>query len=198
MSARAASSVDEIIVDPKPATKRRSASEETQALLGLSEVMARAPERALQRLAETAMKLTQAGSAGISLEDTHEGEPVYRWVVVAGEFGPYLHATMPRDFSPCGTVVARGKTLVMRDLVRFFPYAADFSAPLHAALLSPYGRGGRLVGTVWVVKHGPRSDFSHEDVRIVEQMTTFSSSILDALQMRNEREKLASSRTDQG
>ena len=183
-------SIDELIVQPVPSTRRRSASEETQALLGLSEVMARAPERALQRLAETAMKLTQADSAGISLEDTHEGEPVFRWVVVAGEFSRYLQATMPRDFSPCGTVIGRGKTLVLRDLVRFFPYAADFHLPLHTALLTPYGRGGKSVGTVWVVKHHARTEFSSEDVRTVEQMTTFSTSILDALQMRSARDKL--------
>jgi hypothetical protein len=181
-------SVDDIIVEPKPSTKRRSASEQTHALLGLSEVMAHAPERAVQRLVETAMKLTEADSAGISLEDTHESQPVFRWVAVAGELTRYLHATMPRDFSPCGTVVARGKTLVMRDLVRFFPYAADFHVPLHISLLTPYGRRGKLVGTVWMVNHDARKEFGSEDVRIVEQMTTFSTAILDSVQMRSGRE----------
>jgi GAF domain-containing protein len=180
-------SVDDIIVEPAPSTKRRSASEETQALIGLSQVMAHAPGHAVQRLVETAMQLTEADSAGISLEDMHEGEPVYRWVAAAGEFTRYLHATMPRDFSPCGAVVARGKTLVMRDLVRFYPYAADFHLPLHGALLAPYGRGGRLVGTVWLLNHDARKEFGSDDVRVVEQMTTFSTSILDALQMRSGR-----------
>ena len=182
-------SVDDIIVEPRPTTKRRRASEETQALLGLSQVMAHAPEHAVQRLVETAMQLTEADSAGISLEDTHEGQPVFRWVAAAGEFSRYLHATMPRDFSPCGIVVTRGKTLVMRDLVRFYPYAADFHLPLHSAMLTPYGRGGKLVGTVWVLNHDARKEFDTDDVRVVGQMTTFATSILDALQMRGGRGK---------
>jgi hypothetical protein len=78
---------------------------------------------------------------------------------------------------------------VMRDLVRFFPYAADFHLPLKTALLTPYGRGGKLVGTVWIVNHDARKDFNSDDVRIVEQMTTFSTSILDAVQMRSGRSK---------
>ena len=79
----------------------------------------------------------------------------------------------------------------MRDPVRFFPYAADFHLPLHTALLTPYGRGGKLVGTVWVVHHDPGKQFSTDDVRIVEQMTTFATSILDALQTRRRRHKPA-------
>jgi GAF domain-containing protein len=189
MSQNPVSCVDDIIVEPKPSKARRSASEETQALLGLSEVMAHAPDHAVQRLVQAAMKLTGGDSAGISLEDELEGQPVFRWVAVAGEFSRYLHATMPREFSPCNTVVSRGKTLVMRDLVRFFPYAADFHLPLQTALLTPYGRGGKLVGTVWIVSHDARKEFSSDDVRTVEKMTTFSTSILDVLQTRGARNK---------
>ena len=187
-----AQSVDEVIVQPGVPARRSKASDETQALLGLSEVMAKAPERALQRLVESAMRLTGAESAGVSLEDTYDGQPVFRWVAVTGEFSRYAQATMPRHFSPCGTVVDRGETLVMRDPVRFFPYAADFHVPLRSALLTPFGRRGRRVGTVWVVSHDPRKDFSTDDVRIVEQMTTFSTSILDALQVRSGKEKARS------
>jgi GAF domain-containing protein len=196
MTTRNAASVDEIIVEPTPAAKRRRAADETQALLGLSEVMAQAPDRAVQRLVEAAMALTESDSAGVSLEDTQDGQPVYRWVAVAGEFSRYLQGVMPRDFSPCGTVVTRGKTLVMREPARFFPYAADFHVPLHAALLTPFGRGGRLVGTVWVLSHDARKTFSREDVRIVEQLTTFSTSILDAIQKRRGKAKPAP--TDHG
>lgn len=195
MSGSAASSVDDVIVPPSSSVGQSSGADETQALLGLSQVMAEAPDRAAQRLVESAMKLTGADSAGLSLEDTHESQPVFRWVAVTGEFSRYLHATMPRDFSPCGTVVARRKTLIMRSPVRFFPCAASFHAPLHTVLLTPFGRSGRLVGTVWVVSHDPRKDFNRDHVRIVEGITTFATSILDALHAAGGRSARGSERS---
>lgn len=172
--------VDEVIVAPEDGSARRTAPAETQAFLALSETLAKAPGRAVQRLVDLAMKLTGADSAGVSLEE-EGGEPIFRWIATAGEFSRYLGGTMPRHFSPCGTVVDRGRTLVMRDPARAFPYVAELHAPVCAVLLVPFTKGGRYVGTVWVAAHQPQKQFTSEDVQMVERLTTFSTSILDAL-----------------
>ena len=173
-------SVDDVIVPPEPAP-RRQAHLEKEALLALSHSLAREPASAVQRLVELAMKLTGAESAGVSLEDTEAGEAVFRWVAAAGEFARHLNGTVPRQFSPCGTVLERRQTLVMHEPARHYEYIAAFGTPIREALLVPFSQRGALVGTVWVASHRKRTSFTQEDVRVVEGLTTFSSALLDTL-----------------
>jgi GAF domain-containing protein len=174
--------LDDVIVPPEPARGESNPRVEKDALLDLSQTLARKPQAAVQRLVEVALKLTAADSAGVSLEDQEAGQAVFRWVAVAGEFTRYLGGTMPRHFSPCGAVLARGRTLVMREPARHYPYIGQLHVPIHGALLSPFGRQGRPVGTVWVLSHRPTRRFSADDVRLVENLTTFATAVLDAAQ----------------
>lgn len=173
-----AASVDDVIVAPKAVPVQPEQGAGSQAFLSLSQTLARDPAVAVQRLVETAMKLTGAESAGVSLEDVENGEEVFRWIAVAGEFTRYLNGTMPRHFSPCGTVLERRRTLVMRDPARHFTYIQPH-VPIRSALLVPFARKGKLVGTVWVLAHTAR-EFDSEDVRQVQNLTTFATAILDS------------------
>ena len=78
----------------------------------LARAMAAAPDTVLERVAEAALGLCGAGSAGISLLDGDGGRQVFRWHAVAGAFAGYLGGTLPRSFSPCGTVVDRDAVLL--------------------------------------------------------------------------------------
>lgn len=176
--------VDDVIVAPQPAIAGRDPATESAAFMALSQTLARKPDQAVQRLVETALKLTQAGSAGVSLEDTDGGERVFRWVATAGEFAARVGGTMPREFSPCGTVVHRGRPLVMQDPVRFFPYVAQLQPGVRMALLAPFARHGKFVGTVWIVSHREDGAFSEDDLRVVQTLTTFATTILDTAEAR--------------
>jgi GAF domain-containing protein len=160
---------------------------EADALLSLSESLARNPEGAVQQLIASAMKLTGTDSAGLSLEDHEAGELVLRWVATAGEFSRYQNGTMPRHFSPCGTAMKGGKSLVMRDPVRHYPYISQLHVPVHTVLLVPFARRGKFVGTVWVASHAPAKKFNTEEQRIVESLATFASAILDTNERRAEK-----------
>lgn len=178
--------LDDVIVVPDPAVEDPGQVAATNdAFLALSRTLAREPAFAVQRLVESAMKLTGAESAGVSLEDTEQGEPVFRWIATAGEYARYLNGTMPRHFSPCGTVVDRGKALVMRDPARHFEYAAALQPPIRAGLMVPFARSGKFIGTLWVVGHREGRTFTVADVRTVQNLTTFATSILDAVQVRH-------------
>jgi hypothetical protein len=75
-----------------------------------------------------------------------------------------------------------------RDAVH--PLQAIHREPLHLARSTVSdSRGGKLVGTIWAISHDASKTFSTDDVRIVEKMTTFSSSISDALQMQAQRQR---------
>lgn len=86
-------------------TGNASDRREHEAMVQLAAVMAEDPDRVLATLADVALALCGAGSAGISLEDLTASPPVFRWKAVAGRMAALLDGTMPRDFSPCTETV---------------------------------------------------------------------------------------------
>jgi signal transduction histidine kinase/CheY-like chemotaxis protein len=151
---------------------------ENLALVALAQHLSDAPENILQSLAETALALCHAGSAGISLFE--ESESVFRWHGLAGELGPRRLDTTPREFSPCGTVLDRGCTMLMSYPERYFPYFAEVKPTIVEALLVPFDVGGKLIGTVWAVSHDERLEFDAEDQRILRNLAKFASACYQA------------------
>src|SRR5687767_8329267 len=147
---------------------------ENQALMALARTLADAPDKILQRLAETALQLCRADTAGISLLDEKDGAEVFRWEALAGVFSDRLNATMPRNASPCGTTIDRNATQLMYMAERIFP-ALKSEPPIVEALLIPFHVGQKPIGTVWVVAHDERRKFDQEDERIIKTLAQFAS-----------------------
>jgi signal transduction histidine kinase len=146
---------------------------EIKALMALTRTLADAPGEILQRLAETALQLCRADTAGISLLDQRDGANVFRWEALAGVFSDRLNATMPRDASPCGTTIDRNATQLMYMAERVFP-ALKSEPPVVEALLIPFHVGEKPIGTVWVVAHDERRKFDQEDERILKTLAQFA------------------------
>ncbi|HEY0008930.1 MAG TPA: GAF domain-containing protein, partial [Tepidisphaeraceae bacterium] len=153
-----------------------------EALLTLSRVMADAPEKVLQRVAETAMELCRAETAGISLlEEQPGGEFVFRWHAIAGKFSAHLRGMAPRDFSPCGIVVDSGQPQLFLDPARCFPYLAEAQPKIKESLLVPFFINGKPVGTLWLMSHNDQHMFDAEDVRIISKLGEFCSGALQVV-----------------
>lgn len=146
-------------------------------MLELVHALTASPDAVARYLADAARSLTGADSAGISLVDTEDGQEVFRWIATSGEYARYLNGTMPRHFSPCGDVLARGRPLLMRDMRRAYPYVEQMHVLPGNALLVPFADKGQLVGTVWVVNHAVDRGFDAEDVRIVSSLSVFASAV---------------------
>lgn len=153
---------------------------ESEAMTALVQHMAESPETLLQKLAETAMALTRAGSAGVSIEETEAGEPVFRWRAVAGRLSPFLGGILPRHHSPCGVTVDRGTSQLMRHPERYYRDDAGLGFPVDELLLVPFFRHGHAVGTVWIVSHEGTGVFDAEDERLVRSLSHLASAALDA------------------
>ena len=151
---------------------------ENLALVALAQHLSDAPENILQNLADTALALCHAGSAGISLFE--ESESVFRWHGLAGELAARRWDTTPREFSPCGTVLDRRCTMLMSYPERYFPYFAEVKPTIVEALLVPFDVGGKLIGTVWAVSHDERLKFDAEDQRILRNLAKFASACYQA------------------
>lgn len=147
---------------------------ENEALAWLADTLAEHPDHIAQELANTAMRLTQAGSAGISIEEDCNGEHQFRWIATAGALERYLNGTVPYDVSPCSQVVERNAVVLLHRPATHYRYIRELDLPVKELLLVPFHRGGRPAGTVWVVSHDEHKTFDAEDLRQVLSITKFA------------------------
>jgi len=141
---------------------------ENRALLAIAQHMADSPRTSLQKLAEIALEICRADSAGVSLVSKKSGD--FYWPAIAGEWKPHIGGGTPRDFGPCGVVLDRHAAQLFTFPERYYPYLVPISPPIVEALLTPFYVKGEAVGTVWVVAHGPARKFDAEDMRLIESL----------------------------
>jgi hypothetical protein len=128
----------------------------------------------LQELAEMALELCKAHSAGVSVLEADAGSEVFRWRAVAGRWSPFLGGCMPRNSSPCGAVVSYGTHVLMKRPERHFGHTED-APPVAEVLLVPFYVREQPVGTVWVVAHDDLRKFDREDERLMSNLARFAS-----------------------
>jgi hypothetical protein len=116
--------VDDVLITAELASRpyRTPGYEAENRALGLlAEEMATNPGGVLQKCAELVIELCHADSAGISILEPGGTSGMLRWHAAAGRFAASLHGTMPREASPCGTVMERNRVLLFKEAERFFP-----------------------------------------------------------------------------
>ncbi len=158
---------------------------EADAMSSLASTMSQEPEGLFQRLADLALVLCRAHSAGVSLLETNAGGvKEFRWRATAGKFAPLVGQTLPRHFSPCGVVLDRDALQLMTKPVRYFTYVAALNPPVEEVLLVPFHDGGTPVGTLWVVSHDEARKFDGEDARLATRLSVFASAAWQAIVQR--------------
>lgn len=162
-------------------SRRADYEAENRALVCLAEKMAASPRSVLQQLAETALSLCRAHSAGISILEEENGRKIFRWHAVAGQWAGYLGGTMPREISPCGTVLDRNALQLMEHPERHFPFPPEVAPSAVEVLLIPFHVRGEPVGTIWVIAHDESRQFDAEDARIMQNLGKFASSAYQVL-----------------
>jgi signal transduction histidine kinase/CheY-like chemotaxis protein/PAS domain-containing protein len=171
---------------------------ESHGLAGLMEALAKATggagrDSVLHRLAETALVLCRAHSAGVSLLGEDGGREIVRWHAAAGVWAKFLGGSMPRELSPCGTVLERKIPILMEHPERHYPYPFD-APPLAEVLLIPFHCEGKPVGTVWIMAHDQTRRFDAEDQRLMTGLSRFASSAYQQLVAQELRAQLAAQR----
>jgi transcriptional regulator with GAF, ATPase, and Fis domain len=145
---------------------------ENRALVALAEAMAASPDGILQKLADVALDLGCAQSAGLSLLE--EDGKRFRWRAIAGQWASHLGGGTPRDFGPCGTVLDRRTAILFSHPERHFTYLAAVAPPMHEGLLIPFEVGGQMVGTIWIMSHDQSCRFDAEDLRVMTSLSKFA------------------------
>ena len=154
----------------KRAARPANHAAENRALRMLAAELEKPDGDVLGKLCDAAIELCGAHSAGISLIESDGFETVFRWHAVSGRWSKYRGGGMPRNASPCGTVVDRDEALLMCRPARLFPRITEVEPQPVEALLAPFHMLGQAVGTVWVVSHDESRKFDSEDVRVMESL----------------------------
>jgi PAS domain S-box-containing protein len=160
---------------------------ENRALLALAEAQTGSPHAVLEKLVTLALDLCQAGSAGVSVLEEQGGRQVFRWHAIAGAFAANVGRTMPRESSPCGTVVDQEAVLLFQHPERHFAYPVAVDPPIAEALLVPFKVDGKTTGTVWVIDHSSTRKFDSEDARLLTNLSRFASTAVQAIARANSK-----------
>jgi PAS domain S-box-containing protein len=156
---------------------------ENRALVALAQEMAASPNTILQKLADTALTLCRAQSSGISLLEANGTH--FFWPAITGKWAAHAGGGMPREFSPCGTVLDRNAAQLMSHVERHFTYFAPITPWIEEALLVPFYVEGKAVGTIWVISHDQSRRFDAEDLRLMTNLGTFAAAAYQTLQSLN-------------
>jgi PAS domain S-box-containing protein len=165
---------------------------ENQALIALAQEMATSPDGILQKLADAALSLCRAHSAGLSLLEDGDQRSNFHWRAIAGEWAPHINGGTPRNFGPCGTVLDLNVAMVCSHPELDFPYWAPIKPVLEEGLLIPFYVKDEAVGTIWVVSHDPSHRFDAEDLRVMTNLGTFAAAAYQTLLSLNATQRIAS------
>jgi hypothetical protein len=185
--------LESIVITPQ--LQQRSSREidlhkENAAFRELASNFASEPDEFLQLLVEQTIRLCDADTVGISVEEVDDkGDKIFRWVAMAGELRHLIGGTTPRNFSPCGVCVDQNRPLLMDRLDRFYPYFREAPLPFVEALLIPWGVSGGPIGTLWIVAHSDNRKFDREDVRLMSCLAAFAAGAIRLKQTVRETER---------
>lgn len=147
---------------------------ENRAMAALMRELSDPDKNVLQDLVDVTLVLCNAHSAGISILEGN----LFHWHAVAGKWSGFLGGTMPREGSPCGTVLDRNSTLLLSHPERHYPIPPDASPPIVEVLLAPFHVGDEAVGTIWIIAHDDSRWFDREDERLLMSLGRFASMTL--------------------
>jgi PAS domain S-box-containing protein len=160
--------------------------------MALTHELATSSATILQKLAETALSLCRAHSAGLSLLEEGDQRRNFHWRAIAGAWASHVNGGTPRDFGPCGTVLDRNVALVFSHPERDFPYFGEVRPLLEEALLIPFYVAGEALGTIWVVSHDAGRRFDGEDLRVMSNLGVFAAAAYQAVQAFNAGQQMVS------
>jgi hypothetical protein len=147
---------------------------QNDAFCQLSQGLLAPPLQQLQTLLETALRLCNAGTAGISLLERDNGHTFFRWVALAGRYAGFVGGTTPRDASPCGVTTDLGSPQLFREPGRHFACLEKADPPIIEGLVLPIQGIEASPGTIWIVSHTPKVEFDMEDVHVMTCLAGFS------------------------
>jgi len=146
-------------------------------LVRLTLKMAEAPGQVLQSIVNASAELTGAHTAGISILEQADDGKRFRWHAVTGKWIKYLGGSMPREASPCGTILDRNAHMLMHRPHLHYEAMRIADPPIEEVILTPFYDDGQVpIGTLWIISHDDSLEFSSTDVHLLNELAQFTAS----------------------
>jgi len=159
---------------------------ENLALLRLARAQTGSRDALLQAIANEALALCGAGSAGISLTEGPPRSRSFRWLAVAGSCAGLQGKTTAWNECPCGvTLESGGARLFVRPQEEFaclrFP-----GVDVHEGVVVPIPSDSGQLGAIWVMSHDAACRFDREDVRVLSSLAVVAGAALTMANVRDD------------
>jgi signal transduction histidine kinase/ActR/RegA family two-component response regulator len=162
---------------------------ENAALVSLAQALTGPDASFLQFLAELALELCHAESAGISVLRTQDdGSAAFEWVAAAGVCAPSRQASSPFEDSACGIAVELNAPQLFSYPQRYFPYLNVPGPEIVEGLVVAIPAEEGAHGTIWVASHSEDRQFDPEDCRLLDSLAGFASAALTLHRSRKQAE----------
>lgn len=165
---------------------QRDALAQLAGMQRLAHAFTNQPDGVLQELSDIAVPLCGAESAGVSLETFGpDGEQLFQWVAISGTYSPFLNASVPYNWMPCGVCLDRSQPQVIRVPVAHFAAMGleQLPPPITDGMLIPW-QVGATRGTIWILAHGRTDAFDQMDYNIMQMFSDFA-----AMAVRNQQQQ---------
>lgn len=149
---------------------------EIRAIYSLATAVTEHLDATLKRLAFFAVELCGVGSGGVSVLESTEAGPIFRWRAIAGEMEHFQGGGLPQQWSPCGECLKLGQAVLYLQPARHFTYFEGLRPPIEEGLVIPISSGSDCLppATIWVVSHSAACRLNAEHVRIMRSLGEFA------------------------
>ncbi len=155
-------------------SRPRDLAAQMAGLKRIADVFVQDPAAILQELVHAAVDLCGADSAGISMEKPDgTDDDFYHWVATAGEYSPFLNATLPRFPSACGICLDRQRPQLFRVGQPFFDLLGVVAPLVTDGILLPW-QVEESRGTIFIMAHERHQAFDQEDCRLMQILADFA------------------------
>jgi signal transduction histidine kinase/ActR/RegA family two-component response regulator len=138
-----------------------------------------------QQIAEAALRLCRAHSAGVTVEEEEQGRTIMRCHGAAGGWSPLARRGVPRELCPTSSALDRRMPLLLTYPERHFTGLLGVPVtPTAEMLIVPLTVADAAVGTIYVVAHDDARRFDREDVRLLMNLSEYASVLYQSLQRR--------------
>ncbi|MFM0390969.1 hybrid sensor histidine kinase/response regulator [Paraburkholderia phytofirmans] len=158
---------------------------ENNALVRLAKAQMGAKANLLEQIAEAALSVCDAGSAGISLVEGAGEKRQFRWLAVAGLCADLRGKTTAWDECPCGVTLQSGSPQLFIRPQDHFQCIQFPGVNVTEGIVVPIPGGEAQLGAIWVMSHVDERKFDSEDVRLLSNLAVFAGAALTIVDARD-------------
>jgi signal transduction histidine kinase/ActR/RegA family two-component response regulator len=159
---------------------------ENLALLRLARAQTGSRDALLQAIANEALALCNAGSAGISLLEGPPHNRSFRWLAVAGSCAGLQGKSTAWNECPCGVTLDAGRPRLFVRPEEQFGCLRFAGIDVHEGIVVPIPSDSGQLGAIWAMSHDAACRFDGEHARVLSSLAVVAGAALTMANVRDD------------